>query len=364
MPEDNRIDVSVVIIARNEEEMIADCLDSVFGACRYAQEKGVLDSYEVILSDSASTDRTVEIARKYPVKIVQLKKEWTLSAPAGRYIGSLYARGEFIFFTDGDCKTDREWFVRALPVFRDKTVGGVDGYEREHIAAGNFFHPFFKDDERINENTKLVEPEFIGKGIFRRDAYEKAGRYNPWLKGCEERDLSFRVRKLGFKLLRLPCPCTLHHWAKKSGELKYWTVVRTIKGWSLGDGGVLRHNIGDPEIVRDIRRRNFNFRMIINYLPGVLLLELLLLNLWGVLVFPGTGFIVAVLSDMAFLGILAMLMVRERSGIGAVLYRHFQQVPYSILRQGYIILGFLTAPKLPSGEYPKDAVVLESGKTD
>ena len=55
----NKAPVSIVIIAKNEERRLEDCLKSVMWAA------------EIILIDDMSTDRTVEIARRYTDKIIQ-----------------------------------------------------------------------------------------------------------------------------------------------------------------------------------------------------------------------------------------------------------------------------------------------------
>jgi glycosyltransferase involved in cell wall biosynthesis len=58
------IQLSIVIIAYNEERNIARCLDSV---------KGIAD--EIIVVDSYSTDKTVEICKSYGAKVIQHKFE-------------------------------------------------------------------------------------------------------------------------------------------------------------------------------------------------------------------------------------------------------------------------------------------------
>lgn len=55
--------ISVVIITKNEEKHIEECLESV----QWADE--------IIVVDSFSTDATVEICRKYTDKVFQ--REWT-----------------------------------------------------------------------------------------------------------------------------------------------------------------------------------------------------------------------------------------------------------------------------------------------
>lgn len=352
---DYECELSVVLIARNEEEMIADCIESVIKACDYAKEKGVLGSYEVILSDSASTDRTVEIAKKYPVRIVQLRSSWKLSAPAGRYIGSLYANGKYVFFTDGDCIVYENFIARALPYLSDEKVAGVVGYEREHVAEGNFFYESIKAEAEKNEPKSVERVDWIGKGIFKRDILMKAGSYNPWLRGCEERELCFRIRKLGYGFLSLPFPGNLHHWAKKSGNLKYWQVVRTTIGWSLGDGNYWKMN--GKAVWPDIRKRYFGTRMLIlNNIPMMVVILLGAVNLLALLS-RETFLPYAAAVDTGFvIGIFA-LKLHSRKSLVKTVYRYFEVIPYTVIRTGCLLIGRLGKSR-NIAEYPTDAVEL------
>lgn len=58
-----KIQISVVALTKNEEKNIKECLESVYG---WADE--------IIVVDDESTDRTVEIAKKYADKV--LIKRW------------------------------------------------------------------------------------------------------------------------------------------------------------------------------------------------------------------------------------------------------------------------------------------------
>ncbi len=69
----NRQELSVVITTYNEEINVAECIDSVLWAD------------EILLVDSFSTDRTVELAREFPITILQreyfgsaAQKNWAL----------------------------------------------------------------------------------------------------------------------------------------------------------------------------------------------------------------------------------------------------------------------------------------------
>ena len=70
---EGRLPLSVIITTFNEEINVVDCLESVLWAD------------EILLVDSYSTDRTVELARQFPVRILQRRyygsaaqKNWSL----------------------------------------------------------------------------------------------------------------------------------------------------------------------------------------------------------------------------------------------------------------------------------------------
>ncbi len=82
--------LSVIIIARNEEQMIGDCLKSV---------RQLAD--EIILVDSGSTDKTVDIAKEYGAKIINLPSE-KLEFAKWRNAGLKEAKGIWVFYLDAD----------------------------------------------------------------------------------------------------------------------------------------------------------------------------------------------------------------------------------------------------------------------
>lgn len=76
----DKIQLSVVVLTKNEQERIADCLESV----KWADE--------IILIDDESTDRTVEIARKYTDKIFTRKMDIE-----GRHRNWAYAQAKHVW---------------------------------------------------------------------------------------------------------------------------------------------------------------------------------------------------------------------------------------------------------------------------
>ena len=110
--------LTVIVPCHNEEKMIGDCL-----AClRFADELLVVDSF--------STDRTLEIARQFPVRILQheyvnsaTQKNWALQ----------HAASEWILIVDCDERVTPELADEIQAVLYNP---GYDGY---WIRRRNFF---------------------------------------------------------------------------------------------------------------------------------------------------------------------------------------------------------------------------------
>jgi glycosyltransferase involved in cell wall biosynthesis len=87
--------ITVGIKALNEEQAIGEAL-------RHALIAVAPFGGKVILADSGSTDRTVEIARNFPVKIVQLKNTAERCCGAAAQLAFQSTDTEFFYLQDGD----------------------------------------------------------------------------------------------------------------------------------------------------------------------------------------------------------------------------------------------------------------------
>jgi glycosyltransferase involved in cell wall biosynthesis len=191
------MDLSVVIICRNEEGAIGSCIESLLG-----EISGL--AKEVILVDSASTDETVQIASRYPVVIVGIDPGALRTPSAGRYLGTLQATGPYILFVDGDMILIRDWVRKALTCFEDPKVGAV---------AGRLYRVF--PGEQLNFDHPDLSPlgyvdRLGGAGLYRRSALLEAGTFNPFMKGEEERELGYRILRAGYRILRIDAPMAYH----------------------------------------------------------------------------------------------------------------------------------------------------------
>lgn len=109
--------ISIIIPTFNEEKRIETCLSSIFGQS-YPHEK-----LEVIVVDDKSTDKTIDIVQKFPVKIL------TSGARHGeisKMIGFKKAIGEFAIYLDADVELmGKRWFQKMLkPLLEDEEIIG------------------------------------------------------------------------------------------------------------------------------------------------------------------------------------------------------------------------------------------------
>lgn len=165
--------VSVVIPARNEEKILPLSL----AALRRQSREG----FELIVVDSASTDRTGEVARSFGARVIRLEEPGIARA---RQAGFAAAQGGIIASTDADSLVPPDWVERLTVPFQDPEVVGAFGPVRLSgdgpwaKISGKFF-PLF---QRIN--LRLERPLFAGpnfavrkEAFFRVKGFETEGGY-------------------------------------------------------------------------------------------------------------------------------------------------------------------------------------------
>ncbi|WP_089940992.1 glycosyltransferase family 2 protein [Candidatus Entotheonella palauensis] len=192
--------VSLVVIGRNEEQFIECAIASALEAGAHVA------SSEVLYVDSASTDRTVERAKAFPIRILQLKPEWTLTPAAGRYTGFRHAAGEYVFFIDGDTEVEGPWLASAIEFLNTHhEYGAVAGVlnevwvDRSGKCIGGRDNIFEQD-----LNAKVWDTKSLGGiAVYRRSTLEQVGNFNPFIPAGEEREVAIRIRLAGFKLARI-----------------------------------------------------------------------------------------------------------------------------------------------------------------
>ncbi|HTJ97418.1 MAG TPA: glycosyltransferase [Rhodocyclaceae bacterium] len=231
--------VSVIIKALNEERRIATAIETALRAV--AKVGG-----EVILADSCSTDRTIEIASTYPIKIVQLENPGERCCGVGPQLGYQFAEGEFVYILDGDMEM-LDGFLEDALFFMDnhQDFAGIGG---QIIEKNTHSLEYISRMERSSGHMQVGEVDRLDMGgLYRRKAVEQVGYFsNRNLHSYEEFDLAIRLRVKGWRLWRLSNP-SVNHYGHDTPP--YQLLVRRWKSqYICGLGELLRAAIGKPHM--------------------------------------------------------------------------------------------------------------------
>lgn len=108
----NNCMISAIILAKNEEENIIDCIDSL-SFCG-----------EIIVIDDSSSDRTADVAKHAGAKVYTHALENNFSTQ--RNFGLEKARGEWVLFVDADERVSKD--LKNEIVYKTSKRGDINGY--------------------------------------------------------------------------------------------------------------------------------------------------------------------------------------------------------------------------------------------
>jgi len=126
--------LSIVMIVKNEESCLARCLDSVKGAD------------EIIICDTGSTDKTIEIAKKYTNKVYTDYK-WNDNFAEARNHAKSKATGDWILSIDADEVLAKDGMAEIQKAIQRSKINRI-AVHMEYATGGWWWFPrLFKNDE-------------------------------------------------------------------------------------------------------------------------------------------------------------------------------------------------------------------------
>lgn len=195
--------VSLYIPCYNSEKFIKECLDSVINQS-YAID-------EIIVMDDGSTDKTLEIANAYPVRIICHKENRGLAACRNTALKE--ARNDFVASLDADCVADPQWLRLLMQCFVNDDIAGAGGMliERYNLTAADQWRSVHMPQHWGAEF--MENPPFLygNNTVFNKKLFAKFGLYNENLRiNYEDVDLSGRIYNCGFRLIYNPVAVVEH----------------------------------------------------------------------------------------------------------------------------------------------------------
>jgi cellulose synthase/poly-beta-1,6-N-acetylglucosamine synthase-like glycosyltransferase len=181
--------ISVIIPAYNEEATIQRCLSAL------SNQTVPRSSYELIVVDGNSRDRTREIASEYADLVFIQESE---RVPGARNDGFRRAKYDIVATTDADSIPGPDWIEQILHSFRDPRVvlafGPVTSIEdtlknRGYVLLFNMLMWF-------GASTRLYYYTLGCNSVFRYKAINQAGMYRIVDAG-DDLEVATRMRKVG-----------------------------------------------------------------------------------------------------------------------------------------------------------------------
>jgi len=205
------IKLSVVITNWNGKELLKKNLPVVISACRSWAKTG----WEIIVVDDASTDDSVAfVEEKYPqLKVVVHQKRRFFAALCNTGVEN--AKGEIIILLNNDVSPEKDFLLPLVKHFEDQKVFAVGCQEKDirggkTIYSGRGIMSFKRGlviHWRAKDQNKLTTDWVAGgNGAFNREKWLELGGMDTLFRPAyeEDRDLSYRASKHGWKVLFEP----------------------------------------------------------------------------------------------------------------------------------------------------------------
>ena len=230
------IELTVIIPARNEEECLADCLQSLVSQSEDIFALG--RDWELIVVDDHSTDRTAEIARGFDgvtlLEAGKLEPGWTGKANA-IWTAARRARGRWLLFTDADTVHEPGDLRRALHEAERYKVGMLSYSPRQIVrglAQRSLMPLVFCELALAYPPAKVSDPAqriAAANGQFllvEREAYRRLGGH-PSVAGkvLEDVELAFlaKRRKVGLRFRYADDAVSARMYRSPGAMIEGWT---------------------------------------------------------------------------------------------------------------------------------------------
>lgn len=211
--------VSIIIPAYNQFDYTYACIKSI------ARNSGDCE-YEVILADDISTDQTKRIQRIVKGLIVSRNSE-NLRFLKNCNKAAKLAKGKYILFLNNDTTVQEGWLsslveliessadigmVGSKLIYPDGTLQEAGGIIWNDATGWNYGR---NDDASKPEYNYVRDVDYISGAaiMIKADLWEQIGGFDELFAPayCEDSDLAFEVRKLGYRVVYQPKSVVVHY---------------------------------------------------------------------------------------------------------------------------------------------------------
>lgn len=221
--------ISVVIRTYNEQKHIREVLESL--------RRQTYNNYEIIVLDSESTDKTLDIASEYNVRIEHIKKsDFNYSYASNKCVE--YASGDIVCFLSGHSVPVKSTYLQDTnKVFENEKIGACYG-DVIALPDGSITEKAFNRLGYIKNKIKGYDREMkletkIHPGIFscsNASARRKLLLKHPFAeelgRGGEDIEVAYKIIRDGYYVACVPELLVMHSHGSKLPKF-----IKEFKAW-------------------------------------------------------------------------------------------------------------------------------------
>lgn len=194
--------VSVIVASMNNEETIEDCLKALLA------QNYPADHLEIILMDGVSKDRTVELAKKYPVRVYSIR----LNCPAAYNYAQKIASHPILGFVDSDAKVEANWLKKLVGRLEEPNVAGVSGsidtWNNDNPWARSIGYELKTRYRRIGKYTGRIATMNL---LLKKAVIEEVGGWAEDMPSQYDTEFGYRLAAKGYKIAYEPSAVCYHY---------------------------------------------------------------------------------------------------------------------------------------------------------
>ncbi|HOQ73739.1 MAG TPA: glycosyltransferase family 2 protein [Limnochordia bacterium] len=205
--------VAAIVPAYNEEQTIGPVIEALL-ECRRVEE--------IIVVSDGSDDRTAEVARRYPVKVLEL--EQNVGKGGAMKAGANETNCEVLLFVDADLVGLHTEHIEALlePVLSGRTAMSIG---------------VFSEGRRSTDLAQKLAPALSGQRAVRKDLFDQVPNLEHSGYGVEIALTQYAERH-NVEIVRVPLPTVSQVMKEEKRGLvegmrarlkMYWEIVRSLR---------------------------------------------------------------------------------------------------------------------------------------
>jgi rhamnosyltransferase len=205
------MDVSIIILTKNAGDRFATLLQRL-----YSQKFD--GSYEILVIDSGSTDKTLQIAQRFPAKVVCIKPE-EFHHGRTRNLGAEQASGSvLVYITQDALPLHDDWLHKLTDDLKDPQVAMVVGRQIPWPSTKppeKFFYSYYFPEQRLE--VVRGAPDYYRDNMFisnvnsgiKKDVWQRF-RFSEKVVRGEDKELANRILSAGWKIVYQPDAVVYH----------------------------------------------------------------------------------------------------------------------------------------------------------